>query len=226
MCGPSPARADRGQRFCRPAPMSCPRTKDPFVGRSGRHRQPDIPKTFGLSLTIRLLAAAGFAAIAVTTITIALSGSGPSSAQTRSPAALADPPRPLDRVNRDETRTPLATPTPEPSETPTEAPRKNRHRKILSRGACEASYYAAGGRTSSGEAFHADALTAAHRFLPIGSKVRVINRNNDRSVVVRINDRGPFVPGRCLDLSSAAMQAVGGVGSGVIPVKYEVLAKI
>jgi rare lipoprotein A len=205
--------------------MSCPRTKDPFVGRSGRHRQTDTPKTFGLSLTIRLLAAAGLAAVAVTTITIALSGSGPSSAQTGSPAAL-DPPRPLDRVNRDETRTPLATPTPEPSETPAEAPTKRRHRKILSRGTCEASYYGAGGRTSSGEAFHADALTAAHKFLPIGSKVRVINRNNDRSVVVRINDRGPFVPGRCLDLSSAAMQAVGGLGSGVIPVKYEVLAKM
>ena len=196
------------------------------MGRSGRHRQTDPPKTSGLSLIIRLLAAAGLVAVAVTTITITLSGTGPSSAQTEAPTALADPPRPLDRVNRDQTRTPLATPAPEPTETPTETPRKRRHRKILSRGACEASYYGAGGRTASGEAFHADALTAAHRFLPIGSKVRVINRNNDRSVVVRINDRGPFVPGRCLDLSSAAMQAVGGVGSGVIPVKYEVLAGI
>lgn len=102
--------------------------------------------------------------------------------------------------------------------------KKKHHRKILSRGTCEASYYQSGGRTASGEAFDPDALTAANRTLPLGSKVRVTNRDNDRSVIVRINDRGPYVGGRCLDLSSAAMQAVGGIGSGVIPVRYEVLA--
>jgi rare lipoprotein A len=79
---------------------------------------------------------------------------------------------------------------------------------------CRASFY--GGRTP-------EALTAAHRTLPMGSRVRVINPVNDRSVLVRINDRGPFVPGRCLDLSETAMRAIDGVGSGVIPVKYEVL---
>jgi rare lipoprotein A len=130
-------------------------------------------------------------------------------------------------VSRDPERTPIATPAPEPSDTPSAAPKKRRHSKILGHGACEASYYGStGGRTASGEAFDPDALTAAHKSLPIGSKVRVTNRNNDRSVVVRINDRGPFVPGRCLDLSSAAMHAVGGVASGVIPVRYAVLANI
>jgi rare lipoprotein A len=193
------------------------------VGRPGRHRQPDTRAH--LSLIIRLLAAAGLIAVATVSVTVALTGSGPSSAQTEAAAPLPDPPRPRDDVSRDQTRTPLVTPAPEPSETPSEAPpRKRHHHKVLPHGACEASYYAAGGHTSSGEAFDPAALTAAHRFLPLGSKVRVTNRNNDRSVVVRINDRGPFVAGRCLDLSSGAMRAVGGVASGVIPVRFQVLA--
>jgi rare lipoprotein A (peptidoglycan hydrolase) len=192
----------------------------------GRHRQSDPPKTLK-TLRLSLVAVAGLAAIAV----IAITASRPSSAQPNSRAVAANPPRPSpDRASRDEARTPLAlpTPTPEPTQTPTAQPvqKKHQHRRILSRGACEASYYAANGHTASGEAYDPAALTAAHRTLPIGSKVRVTNKNNDRSVVVRINDRGPFVPGRCLDLSSAAMHAVGGLGSGVIPVRYEVLAKI
>lgn len=196
------------------------------MGRSGRHRQTDPPKTLRLSL----IAAAGLAAVAVVAITVAIIGSGSSSAQPKSRAVAADPPRPLDRASRDDMRTPITTPTPtpEPTDSPSAQPvqKKRQHQRILSRGACEASYYGTGGHTASGEAFDPAALTAAHRTLPIGSKVRVINKNNDRSVVVRINDRGPFVAGRCLDLSSAAMHAVGGVGSGVIPVRYEVLAKI
>ena len=195
------------------------------MGRSGRHRQTDPPKT----PRITLIAAAGLAAVALAAIVFSVTGPGSSSAQLRSRGALAAPSRPLpDRAGRDHRRTPLATPTPEPTETQQEQapPKKKRHRKILSHGACEASYYGSGGRTASGESFHSDALTAAHRTLPIGSKVRVTNRHNDRSVVVRINDRGPFVAGRCLDLSSAAMHAVGGLASGVIPVKYEVLAQV
>ena len=194
------------------------------MGRSGRHRQTDAPKT----LRITLIAAAGLAAVALAAIVVTVTGPGSSSAQLSSRGALAGPPRPPDRASRDHPRAPLATPTPEPSDTPPEQapPKKKRHRKILSRGACEASYYGSGGRTASGESFDPDALTAAHKTLPIGSKVRVTNRHNDRSVVVRINDRGPFVAGRCLDLSSAAMHAVGGLASGVIPVSYEVLAHV
>jgi rare lipoprotein A len=96
----------------------------------------------------------------------------------------------------------------------------------VARGNCEASYYGASTATASGAPFDPEALTAAHRTLPMGSRVRVTNMSNARSVVVRINDRGPFVPGRCLDLSTAAMRAVGGVLSGVIPVRYEVLAGV
>ncbi|WP_141579929.1 septal ring lytic transglycosylase RlpA family protein [Actinomadura sp. WMMA1423] len=104
-------------------------------------------------------------------------------------------------------------------------PKKKKRYKVLRTGSCEASYYWEGQMTASGEAFDPSELTAAHKTLPMGSKVRVTNKNNDRSVVVRINDRGPYAGGRCLDLSKAAMKKVGGTGSGVIPVRYEVLSK-
>lgn len=102
---------------------------------------------------------------------------------------------------------------------------KKKKRKVLESGSCEASYYWQGQMTASGEPFDPSELTAAHKTLPMGSKVRVTNKNNGRSVTVRINDRGPFVSGRCLDLSRAAMKKVGGTGSGVIPVRYEVLSR-
>ncbi|GLZ13717.1 hypothetical protein Acsp04_39520 [Actinomadura sp. NBRC 104425] len=101
---------------------------------------------------------------------------------------------------------------------------KKRRSRVVRTGSCEASYYSQGQTTASGERFDPDALTAAHRTLPMGTRVRVINKYNGRSVTVRINDRGPFVGGRCLDLSRAAMAKVGGTGSGVIPIRYEVLA--
>lgn len=66
-----------------------------------------------------------------------------------------------------------------------------------------------GHRTASGERFNTGALTAAHRFLPFGSRVRVTSRRTGRSVVVRINDRGPYVGGRVIDLSPAASRALG-----------------
>jgi rare lipoprotein A len=66
-----------------------------------------------------------------------------------------------------------------------------------------------GGRTASGEHMRSGALTAAHRTLPFGTRVTVVNQSNGRSVVVRINDRGPFVRGRVIDLSPAAARAIG-----------------
>lgn len=66
-----------------------------------------------------------------------------------------------------------------------------------------------GRKTASGERFDARALTAAHKSLPFGTHVRVTNKLNGRSVVVRINDRGPFVRGRDIDLSIAAAHAIG-----------------
>ena len=75
-----------------------------------------------------------------------------------------------------------------------------------------ASWYGPGfhGRTTAnGERFNTHALTAAHRTLPFGTKVRVTNNSNGRSVVVRINDRGPYVGGRVIDLSNASARAIG-----------------
>lgn len=80
-----------------------------------------------------------------------------------------------------------------------------------------------GRRTASGEVFDMHAMTAAHRSLPLGTRVRVTNVENGRSVVVRINDRGPFVDGRVIDVSRAAALALGAIGNGVFPVRLEVL---
>ncbi|CDX13732.1 Lipoprotein A [Mesorhizobium sp. ORS 3324] len=77
-----------------------------------------------------------------------------------------------------------------------------------------ASWYALHSRTASGERMNPAALTAAHRSLPFGTKLKVTNKNNGRSVVVRINDRGPFVRGRMLDLSRGAANQLGFIGSG------------
>ncbi|WP_308164184.1 septal ring lytic transglycosylase RlpA family protein [Nonomuraea sediminis] len=97
--------------------------------------------------------------------------------------------------------------------------------RVLSAGTCGASFYNEGQMTASGERFNPSAMTAAHKTLPLGSKVRVINPSSGKSVIVRINDRGPYVGGRCLDLSEAAFDAIGNTGSGVMTVKYQVLAR-
>jgi rare lipoprotein A len=81
----------------------------------------------------------------------------------------------------------------------------------------EASYYGhelAGNRTASGERFNPQAMTAAHRTLPLGTKLRVTNRANGKSVIVRINDRGPFVGRRIIDVSLGAAREIGLVRAG------------
>jgi rare lipoprotein A len=80
-----------------------------------------------------------------------------------------------------------------------------------------------GNYTANGERFNQYDLTAAHRYLPFGTRVRVTNLDNGRSVVVRINDRGPFVGDRVLDLSRGAAQILGTVGSGVSPVRLDIM---
>lgn len=90
----------------------------------------------------------------------------------------------------------------------------------------QASWYGGyfhGRKTASGERYNQDALTAAHKTLKFGTRVRVTNLNNGRSVVVRINDRGPFVRGRIIDMSRRGAQAIGMTGSGVAPVRVDVL---
>jgi rare lipoprotein A len=87
-----------------------------------------------------------------------------------------------------------------------------------------ASYYSeSADRTASGEKFNARDLTAAHRTLPFGTRVRVTNVRTGRSVTVRINDRGPFVRGRVIDVSRSAAESLGMVGAGVAKVKLDVV---
>ena len=83
-----------------------------------------------------------------------------------------------------------------------------------------------GRRTSSREIYDMNDLTAAHNTLPLGTFVAVTNLNNGQSVVVRINDRGPFVKNRVIDLSYAAARAIDMIGTGTAPVRIEVLADI
>lgn len=85
----------------------------------------------------------------------------------------------------------------------------------------KASWYALGGITASGERADANALTAAHRTLPFGTKVRVHNMANGKSVTVRINDRGPFVRGRVIDVTKAAAHELGFIRKGVTRVRVE-----
>lgn len=90
-----------------------------------------------------------------------------------------------------------------------------------------ASYYGreSGGRTASGQRMNPGAMTAAHRTLPFGTKVKVTEPRSGRSVVVTINDRGPYVAGRVIDLSRAAAQSISMTGAGVAPVSIAVLGK-
>ena len=93
-------------------------------------------------------------------------------------------------------------------------------------GSCPASTYGQGDgfhgkKTANGERFNRNAMTAAHKTLPFNSRVKVTNTRNGKSVTVRINDRGPFHGNRCLDLSTAAMNKIG--GDGVAQVKWQVL---
>lgn len=93
-------------------------------------------------------------------------------------------------------------------------------------GSCPASTYGQGDgfhgrKTANGERFNRNAMTAAHKTLPFNSRVKVTNTSNGKSVTVRINDRGPYHGNRCLDLSTAAMNQIG--GDGVATVKWQVL---
>jgi rare lipoprotein A len=86
-----------------------------------------------------------------------------------------------------------------------------------------ASFYTEGTRTANGEKFDTQELTAAHRTLPFGTRLRVTNVATGRSVTVRVNDRGPFIPGRVVDVSHSAAETLGMVGGGIAKVKLDVV---
>jgi len=116
-----------------------------------------------------------------------------------------------DRTSRYEARVPAPVAPPPPP-------------AVVSTGNCKASYYSTGNRTASGETFDPAGLTTASKNLPFGSKLRVTNQANGKSVVVRVNDRGPYVAGRCLSLSRTAFATIASPDTGVVNVTYEVLA--
>ncbi len=86
-----------------------------------------------------------------------------------------------------------------------------------------ASFYTEGTQTASGEKFDAQELTAAHPTLPFGTRLRVTNVATGRSVTVRVNDRGPYVPGRVVDVSYSAAETLGMVGGGIAKVKLDIV---
>ncbi|RQW99468.1 septal ring lytic transglycosylase RlpA family lipoprotein [Micromonospora inaquosa] len=135
-----------------------------------------------------------------------------------SPSVTASPSatRSQQAASRSKDRT--ASPKPKPTVKKTTAAAK-----VLESGSCGASFYSDGQLTANGESFNPGALTAAHKTLPFNTKVRVTNPANGKSVTVRINDRGPFIDGRCLDLSRAAFATIASVDVGALTVRYEVL---
>ncbi|MGI9402082.1 MAG: septal ring lytic transglycosylase RlpA family protein [Rhizobiaceae bacterium] len=88
----------------------------------------------------------------------------------------------------------------------------------------DASWYALTSKTANGERMDPSKMTAAHRNLPFDTKVQVTNKSNGRSIVVRINDRGPFIKGRIVDLSKAAAGELGFIRSGVTDVCLHILS--
>src|SRR5262245_3013681 len=105
---------------------------------------------------------------------------------------------------------------------------RNRHRSPSTAASGQvgmASYYKHGQIVASGARFNPSALTAAHRTLPFGTRVRVTHLGSGRSVEVRINDRGPFIAGRIIDLSKAAAELIGLTASGVGRVSMTILGR-
>ncbi|WP_433475284.1 septal ring lytic transglycosylase RlpA family protein [Spirillospora sp. CA-142024] len=188
--------------------------------------------------TILIVSGAAVAVLAVGAFALAGADGPAESARAaqstpQAPDPLADRPDGDPRASRGKPRSPEPSPSKTPGKKPkpdataaqVAKPAKKKQYKVVKSGSCQASYYSEGQMTASGQPFDPSELTAAHKTLPMGSKVRVTNKNNGRSVIVRINDRGPYAGGRCLDLSRAAMEKVGGTGSGIIPVRYEVLSR-
>ena len=109
----------------------------------------------------------------------------------------------------------------EKKHTPFAPPKNAGDTQIASQGL--ASFYSEGARTASGEKFDARELTAAHPTLPFGTRLRVTNVATGQSVTVRVNDRGPYVPGRVVDVSHSAADALGMVGKGIAKVRLDVV---
>ncbi len=196
-----------------------------------RRRRRVLPIATGAAIAA-VIAGSAYGAIQLSSAPAARSEAAPTSApattDSPSPLPTSASPSPTHRVvptraNRASAR-PLpvqtsARPTPKPAPSTQQA-----GGNVTSSGYCGASYYASGTTTADGETFNPDAYTAASKTLPFNTQVRVTNPQNGKSVVVRINDRGPYVSGRCLDLTRAAFEAIAPLSQGVLDtVRWEVL---
>jgi rare lipoprotein A len=204
---------------------------------SGKHARGHIARPSRISLPV---VAGGLLAVLLIAAAVASLRLGPSTAKhtaadvnpvaaadptSAAPSATPVPSRPADRAGRSELREappPSKSPSPSPSIAPKAPPPGTG--TVTSTGTCGASFYTDGARTANGEPFDPNAFTAASKTLPFNTRVRVTNLANGKSTIVRINDRGPFVTGRCLDLTRAAFGAIASLGSGVINVRFEILA--
>lgn len=142
----------------------------------------------------------------------AMTSASPTAAASASATPVAVPPRrDPQRVSRGSARLPAPNPT------------GTKKTTVTGTGTCGASFYDEPQGTANGERFNPEALTAAHKTLPFNTRVRVTNLANGKSVVVRINDRGPYIDGRCLDLSRAAFRAIANLSAGHTTVRYDIL---
>jgi len=149
----------------------------------------------------------------------------PTASPTSSPRPTVKPPSPSaspDAPPPKPAAAPLTTP---PPASPSAKPRVTTPSRPAAAPVrtCGASFYETGETTASGEPFDPDGLTAAHRTFAFGTRLKVTNTANGQSVTVRINDRGPFVDDRCLDLARGAFKEIASLGAGVITVSYQVL---
>ncbi|MEV6970184.1 septal ring lytic transglycosylase RlpA family protein [Hamadaea sp. NPDC051192] len=103
------------------------------------------------------------------------------------------------------------------------SPSPTKTRVVVSSGTCGASFYDEPQGTANGETFDPNALTAASKTIAFNTRVRVTSMDTGKSVIVRINDRGPYIDGRCLDLSRAAFDVIDDLDKGAVTVKYEIL---
>jgi rare lipoprotein A len=156
----------------------------------------------------------------------------PSSSVTTTPTPTPSPsvkitpnPAPAATVTPTPSPSTTITPTPKPS-TPSDTTIAPPKENVLFTQTGGASWYGSEGGplTATGERYNPQGMTAAHRTLAFGSKVRVTNLRNGRNAIVTINDRGPFIGGRIIDLSAAAAEAVGIKSSGVGKVRIDVLS--
>lgn len=139
---------------------------------------------------------------------------------TTSAAPTPTPSKTPQRASRGNARSAEESPSPTPSP---KATKTTKTEVVTGTGTCGASFYDEPQGTANGETFDPEALTAAHKTWAFNTRVRVTNPDNGKSVIVRINDRGPYIDGRCIDLSRAAFRAIASLDQGHVDVRYEIL---